>query len=149
MGIPEGAGSFPDESYVLTTDNVKKIMAIYMRFRCGIPVVIMGETGCGKTRLIRFMCELQKPPDSDVKNMILMKVHGGTTAKNIEHKLEHAMNIARKNRAAHAHVRTVLFFDEANTTEEIGLIKRVMVDNERRVSESGLHLVAACNPYRK
>ena len=27
--------------------------------RCGIPVVIMGETGCGKTRLIRYMCQLQ------------------------------------------------------------------------------------------
>ena len=29
-------------------------------YRCGIPVVIMGETGCGKTRLIRYMCELAK-----------------------------------------------------------------------------------------
>ena len=28
-------------------------------YRCGIPVVIMGETGCGKTRLIRYMCQLQ------------------------------------------------------------------------------------------
>ena len=45
--------------------------------RCHIPVVIMGETGCGKTRLIRFMCQLlaaKKPKDADVKNMILMKV---------------------------------------------------------------------------
>lgn len=31
--------------------------------RCGIPVVIMGETGCGKTRLVRFMCDLQKPQE--------------------------------------------------------------------------------------
>ena len=30
--------------------------------RCGIPVVIMGETGCGKTRLIRYMCGLQAGP---------------------------------------------------------------------------------------
>ena len=26
----------PDPAYELTTDNVKKIMAIHMRFRCGI-----------------------------------------------------------------------------------------------------------------
>lgn len=32
-------------------------------FRCGIPVIIMGETGCGKTRLIKFMCDLQRPPE--------------------------------------------------------------------------------------
>ena len=64
----------PDETYELTTDNVKKILAIYMRFRCDIPVVIMGETGCGKTRLIKFMCSLQKPPGVNVQNMVLMKV---------------------------------------------------------------------------
>ena len=33
----------------------------------------MGETGCGKTRLIKFMCELQAGPDGP-KNLLLMKV---------------------------------------------------------------------------
>ncbi|CAC5422256.1 RNF213 [Mytilus coruscus] len=33
----------PDETYELTTDNVKKMLAIYMRFRCDIPVIIMGK----------------------------------------------------------------------------------------------------------
>ncbi|CAG2216927.1 RNF213 [Mytilus edulis] len=65
----------PDETYELTTDNVKKILAIYMRFRCDIPVIIMGETGCGKTRLIKFMCALQHLPDEPVENMIIMKIH--------------------------------------------------------------------------
>jgi len=64
----------PDPTYELTTDNVKKILAIYMRFRCRIPVIIMGETGCGKTRLIKFMCALWLPPGIDLQNMILMKV---------------------------------------------------------------------------
>ena len=43
-------------------------------FRCGIPVVIMGETGCGKTRLIRYMCDLAKQGILDRKNMLIMKV---------------------------------------------------------------------------
>ena len=46
--------------------------------RCNIPVVIMGETGCGKTRLIRFMCDLaaqgSKSKDKTT-NMLIMKVH--------------------------------------------------------------------------
>ena len=29
--------------------------------RVGIPVIIMGETGCGKTKLIDFMSKLQVP----------------------------------------------------------------------------------------
>ena len=41
--------------------------------RCNIPVVIMGETGCGKTRLIRYMCELQKR-ESGGKNLVMLKV---------------------------------------------------------------------------
>ncbi len=65
----------PDESYELTGDNVKKILAILMRFRCNIPVVIMGETGCGKTRLIRYLCGLQTEGEwKERKNMLLMKV---------------------------------------------------------------------------
>ena len=32
----------PDKSYELTADNAKKILAIHMRFRSNIPVIIMG-----------------------------------------------------------------------------------------------------------
>ena len=63
----------PDETYVLTIDNLIKILAIQMRFRCGIPVVIMGETGCGKTRLIRYMCDLARK-GQDARNMLILKV---------------------------------------------------------------------------
>lgn len=63
----------PDETYVLTVDNLIKMLAIQMRFRCGIPVVIMGETGCGKTRLIRYMCDLARQ-GYDRNNMLILKV---------------------------------------------------------------------------
>ncbi|XP_052808691.1 E3 ubiquitin-protein ligase rnf213-alpha-like isoform X2 [Mya arenaria] len=144
----------PDSTYELTTDNVKKIMAIYMRFRCDIPVIIMGETGCGKTRLIKFMCKLQSPPGVDVKNMILMKVHGGTTNEDIKRKVNEAEIAARVNIEKYGrHMYTVMFFDEANTTEAIGLIKEIMCDKsiagKRLTLCENLKIVAACNPYRK
>ena len=41
--------------------------------RSGIPVVIMGETGCGKTRLIRYMCDLARQ-GKDKNNMVTLKV---------------------------------------------------------------------------
>ena len=48
-------------------------------------------------------------------------------------------------------VDTVLFFDEANTSEAIGLIKEVMCD--RRIHghaiSGNIKFIAACNPYRK
>ena len=45
---------------------------------------------------------------------------------------------------------TILFFDEANTTEYIDLIKEIMCDrtlNGRKI-HSDVRVVAACNPYR-
>ena len=41
--------------------------------------MIMGETGCGKTRLIRFMCDLVVQyvldhAQESIKNMLVMKV---------------------------------------------------------------------------
>ncbi|KAI8490437.1 hypothetical protein Bbelb_317050 [Branchiostoma belcheri] len=130
MGLDKGEYFDPDESYELTTDNVKKILAIHMRFRCDIPVIIMGETGCGKTRLVRFMCDLQAGPPANKdrpKNMIIMKLHGGVGAEDIIRTVTKAQGLATNNRRQH-NIETVLFLDEANTSEAIGLIKEIMCD---------------------
>ncbi|XP_060889951.1 E3 ubiquitin-protein ligase rnf213-alpha-like [Labrus mixtus] len=141
----------PDETYELTTDNILKMMAIHMRFRCGIPVIIMGETGCGKTRLVKFMCELRKCA-AQAENMKLVKIHGGTTPEMIYEKVKEVETLARTNKENHD-LDSVLFFDEANTTEAISSIKEILCDNtvqgQQLCSETGLHIVAACNPYRK
>ena len=42
--------------------------------RCGIPVIMMGETGCGKTRLLRYLCELQSKIYDNARTMICLKV---------------------------------------------------------------------------
>ena len=60
--------------------------------------------------------------------------------------------MARKNESHD--VDTVLFFDEANTTDALGMIKEVMVDrrvNGRKIGVGfkRLQFIAACNPYRK
>lgn len=145
-------GNFdPDPTYELTADNVMKMLAIHMRFRCGIPVVIMGETGCGKTRLVSFLCAMQRG-DKAAENMVLVKVHGGTTADMIHRKVREAEILADRNRQMH-NLDTVLFFDEANTTEAVYAIKEILCDRsvkgEPLRAGTGLKIIAACNPYRK
>ncbi|XP_026181025.1 E3 ubiquitin-protein ligase rnf213-alpha-like isoform X2 [Mastacembelus armatus] len=141
----------PDETYELTTDNILKMLAIHMRFRCGIPVIIMGETGCGKTRLIKFLCELRRSGVA-TENMKLVKVHGGTTSEMIYNKVREAEEIASINKQDYG-FDSVLFFDEANTTEAISSIKEVLCDKtvkgESLTMNCGLQIIAACNPYRK
>ena len=45
--------------------------------RVDIPVIIMGETGCGKTKLIEFMSKLQVPVDlqEQITSMVIVKVN--------------------------------------------------------------------------
>ncbi|XP_059403390.1 E3 ubiquitin-protein ligase rnf213-alpha-like [Carassius carassius] len=141
----------PDETYELTTDNMLKMLAIHMRFRCGIPVIIMGETGCGKTRLIKFLCEMHRGAVAS-DNMKLVKVHGGTSSDMIYTKVREAEDMALRNKKDHG-FDSVLFFDEANTTEAIGSIKEILCDNTAKgqdlIIDTGLQIIAACNPYRK
>ena len=82
-------------------------------------------------------------------------MHGGTTVQDIARKVREAVELAERNMNDNPElpVQTVLFFDEANTTEAIGLIKEIMCDrslNGKPVRLThGLNLIAACNPYRK
>ena len=141
----------PDPSYELTTDNVLKMLAIHMRFRCNIPVIVMGETGCGKTRMVEFMSKLKAGDHKDVKNMEVVKVHGGITVSAIQEKVIKAVQLATDN-LKNKNLETVLFLDEANTTEAIFAIKEIVCDatvHGRPFADSGLKIVAACNPYRK
>ena len=151
----------PAIDYQLTLDNTIKILAIHMRMRSNIPVVIMGETGCGKTRLIAFMCDIIKQSflgvyeeadiPENVNNLITLRVHGGVTSAMISDKIAEAEEQAKVNKAINDKFETIVFFDEANATSEIDLIREIMCNhtiNGRRINSS-IRFIAAVNPYRK
>lgn len=83
------------------------------------------------------------------------KVHGGTSVHDIESAVLTAEKAAANSKiepgGETSSFGTVLFFDEANTTEHINLIKEIMCDRSifgRKIHED-LRIAAACNPYRK
>ena len=47
-----------DCQYVLTLDFAIKMLNIHERAECGVPVIIEGETGVGKTALIEMLSKL-------------------------------------------------------------------------------------------
>ena len=77
------------------------------------------------------------------------QVHGGTTEADVKHFVTSAEEEASRN--IEQGVDTVVFFDEANTTDAVGLIKEVMCDHRLNGRPVSMHLkfIAACNPYRK
>lgn len=80
------APSDPNPAYVLTADNMKKILAIVLRLQMGLPTVIMGATGCGKTALMNFIAGLYNPFVTNLRELRLfqvLRVDGGTTPSQI------------------------------------------------------------------
>ena len=81
-------------------------------------------------------------------------MHGGVTEVEIRRRVNQSIELAKENWKRDIPVETVLFFDEANTTIAIGLIKEIMCDKRMDgepldLKSCGLNIIAACNPYRK
>lgn len=77
----------------------------------------------------------------------LVKVHGGTTTEEIVGHVRTAQDLARANSRHCPGIFTVLFFDEANSTEAIGTIKEIMCDRRMNGYHVGLQSESMRNKY--
>nr|XP_039269384.1 E3 ubiquitin-protein ligase rnf213-beta-like [Styela clava] len=139
----------PDPTYKLTTDNLQKIISLNMRIQCKIPVILEGETGCGKTRMVEFLSKL-KASDKNARVLITRKVYGGVTASDIQKSVKEAEKVWSQSKTDQD--TRLIFFDEANTTEAIYAIKEVMCDNTfdgEAVAMKNTTIIAACNPHKE
>ena len=48
-----------DAKYVLTLENVLKMLIIHEHYECGIPLIIKGNIGVGKTAIVEMLSQLQ------------------------------------------------------------------------------------------
>ncbi len=72
----------------LTRDNVMKIALLHLRIKAGIPIIIMGETGVGKTVLVELLNLLI---DGRVKTLSL---HAGNKEREIKQFVKHHVAVA-------------------------------------------------------
>jgi len=66
--------------YVFTEDNFIKMILILLKIRANIPVIMMGETGCGKTLLIRKLSEMLNDGKCKMK---IKNIHAGINDRDI------------------------------------------------------------------
>ncbi|RHZ50618.1 hypothetical protein Glove_494g23 [Diversispora epigaea] len=123
--------------YALSADNLIKMTLILLRARANIPVVVMGEAGCGKTSLISYLANVV-----EVKFKAL-NLHAGISEANI-------LNFMSEVEKDAVNGEIWIFFDEINTCDHIGLLANLIA--HRMLLEKLIHpnirLFSACNPYR-
>ena len=127
-------------NYCLTGDNLLKMLAVFIRLRVGIPVILMGECGCGKTALLKYLCAWLGV------DLNVLDVHGGTTPEDIVDIFVRAEE-ARKSSGQPAYV----FLDEVNACNHMGLICEVIANRSLNGNpiHDDIHILAALNPYRR
>ena len=151
-------------NYVFTADNFVKMVLILLRIRANIPVIMMGETGCGKTSLIRKLSEMKN--NGDKTKMKILNMHAGTNDNDIitfmkEKVIPEAEKITsdekelkekyKKENQFFEDTKLWVFFDEINTSKSMGLISELMCKHtcQGKPLPSNIVFIAACNPYRK
>ncbi|OUM64773.1 hypothetical protein PIROE2DRAFT_60449 [Piromyces sp. E2] len=134
-------------NYVFTEDNFVKLILISLRLRADVPVVLMGETGAGKTSLIKILAKL-KCITLHVKN-----IHAGIEENDIIQFLND-MNLFENNnekgKGKGKEEEVWIFLDEINTCNLLGLITEIMLKHscKGKKIKSTIKFIAACNPYR-
>ena len=155
--------------YVFTADNFIKMILILLRIRENIPVIMMGETGCGKTSLIRKLSELINNGKSKMK---ILNIHAGITdqeicdflnhkekkadksiieeAQALEKEEEENKKVYEKDDLKYFEKKLWIFLDEINTCNSMGLICEMMTKHSYQGNPlpKSIVFIAACNPYR-
>ena len=148
--------------YIFTPDNFIKMILILLKIRANIPVILMGETGCGKTSLIKMLFKLLN--NGDEKKIKIFKIHAGITDKDIidfikNELLEEAEKIKKEDdkeekklQKGQIYIRKKLWvlLDKINTCKSMELISELMCKNSYQGTRlpSNIVFIATCNPYR-
>ena len=143
----EGFGAHQIEGgmtdYIFTIDNLLKMLSIQLRLKYLIPVVIMGETGCGKSSLMKQLCAVTG------MRLRTFDIHGGVEDSDVVEFMERCIDEVSQLGASQDQ-RLIVFFDEVNTCNSMGLFKEIVCDHSMNgvPLPASIRTMAACNPYR-
>ncbi|XP_061167398.1 E3 ubiquitin-protein ligase rnf213-beta-like [Saccostrea echinata] len=129
-----------NEDYVITTDNLLKMVIINVKVESFVPIILMGDTGCGKTTLLQNLAK--------IKGVVFhsVNIHAGLDEIFIEKKIKEINDVAFQNPGK----EFWLFLDEVNTNRNIGIFSDIIVHGHFNgiFLAPNVTVVAACNPYK-
>eukprot|EP00767_Chilomastix_cuspidata_P003137 gnl/Chilomastix_cuspidata/3253.p1 GENE.gnl/Chilomastix_cuspidata/3253~~gnl/Chilomastix_cuspidata/3253.p1 ORF type:complete len:4904 (+),score=307.51 gnl/Chilomastix_cuspidata/3253:362-15073(+) len=134
-----------DPSFCLTADNTFKMLLIYQRLQCGLPVILQGEAGVGKTRLIRFLSGLlDRNPSMSCNEFVSLTMNEGTPFDLLMEVIYRANSLSDETD------QVILFLDEVNASPYLDEITHLLIEGFIRGVrlKPNIKLVAAMNPRR-
>ena len=136
-----------NNNYVITNDNFKKMVLLVYRIIANVPVIIMGDTGCGKTSLITKLNQILNGGKTTLK---IINIHPGYDDEKLCKKMDEA-NEEAKNVKKEQDKELWVFFDEINTCLSLSLLTEIFINRtyNGKILEDNIRLIGACNPYRK
>ena len=130
-------------NYIFVSDNFIKMVRLLLNIEAKIPIILMGETGVGKTKLLEILSLLYSKGERKWKKK---KIHAGITDEEIVSFIEEITKEVKKDEKE----TTWVFLDEINTCNSLGLITEIICNHTylgKRINDN-IIFIAACNPYR-
>ncbi|ETN98579.1 hypothetical protein RFI_38913, partial [Reticulomyxa filosa] len=117
------------------------MVAIAQQIRSDTPVILMGETGCGKTSLIKCLAKV-----ANVK-LEAVDVHGGFTRTDIRQIVRDCTEQFNMQGLKEMWI----FLDEINTSPDLGWFKELICNHtiDGINIPKAVKIIGACNPYRR
>ena len=136
------------DEYVMTIDNFRKMILILYRIIANIPVILMGETGCGKTALIK---KLNKLLNNGEEKLECINIDPSYTEDKLIEKMKEVNEKAKKYNKYNNKDTFWVFFDELNTCDSLSLITEIFINRsyDGNSLNDNIRLIGACNPYRR
>ena len=138
-------------NYVITDDTYKKMLLLIYIIKADVPVIIMGETGCGKTSLI---IKLNQILNNGEKLLETINIHPSITDEEICKRMKEINEIAKRQeyliKEKNIKKELWVFFDEINTCLSFSLLTEIFINrtfNGEKLEEN-IRLIGACSPYR-
>ena len=136
-------------NYIFVSDNFIKMVRILLNIEAKIPVILMGETGVGKTKLLEMLATLYGKDTKDNCTWYKKQIHAGITDQDI---VSYINKVTLEVKEKGLEKETIwIFFDEINTCNSLGLITEIMCNHTyfgKKINENFVFL-GACNPYRE
>ena len=117
-----------------------------MRLRMNLPIILMGETGVGKTALIKVLIK-SLPYKATLK---ILTIHNGIDNKKLEEFIRENNFYEEPNKNEQENEKIYILFDEINSCNSMGSISEIMIKHSLfgKKIKKNIKFLGTCNPFK-